>query len=178
MLSCADGQLVYICNVLDCFFAWSLGQSWGTRMFKLQAANPLYRLETSSARSRRVCARSSVPPSKYMKSDSIFSQVGQTHWQYVSGLATGRGADVSLPARFWRAQSTVQRIAPAPLCRKTIAVLRQSVKIAKRLGKVPAGDGSYSSSFSARFSTSAGSRAAETRLPSPYDRERGLRLCL
>jgi hypothetical protein len=112
-----------------------------------------------------------------MKRDSLFPPIGQTHRQYASGLATGCGAAVSLPVRFWRAQPIVQRIAPAPRRWKTVAVSRQSVKISTELGKAPARDGSYSSAFTARFSTSAGSRAAETRLPSPNDPERGLRLC-
>lgn len=165
--SFTDAQFVYICNVLDWFSCLMPWTELGYSLFKIQAADPSYNVETRSASSNRVCARYLVPPSTYMKRDSLFPQIDQTHRQYASGLATGRGAAVPLPARFWRAQPTDQRIAHAPRRWKTVAVSRHSVKISTELGKAPAGDGSCSSALAARFSTSAGSCAAETRLPSP-----------
>ena len=156
MGSCCISVTCWIDFLLD-----ALDVSWGTRMFKFQAADPSHCMEPRRAGSSRVCTRFCVSPATNMKSDFLFSPLDQAHRQFTSGLATGRGADVSLPARFWRAQPAVQRITYAPRHWKTVAVSRQSVKISTRLCQAPARDGSYPSAFAARFSTSAGHRVAE-----------------
>ena len=143
------------------FLLDALDVSWGTRMFKFQAADPSHSVEPCRAGSSRVCTRFCVPPATNMKRDFLFSPLDQAHRQYASGLATGRGANVFLPARIWRAQPIVLRIAPAPRHWKTVAVSRQSVKISTGLCQAPAGDGSYPSVNASRFPASIGRRVAE-----------------
>jgi hypothetical protein len=156
MGSCCISVTCWIDFLLD-----ALDVSGGTRMFKFQAADPSHSVEPCRAGSSRVCNRFCMQPATNMKIDFLFSPLDQAHRQYGSGLANGRGADVSFPARIWRAQPIVLRIAPAPRHRKTVAVSRQSVKISTAMCQAPARDGSYPSAFAARFSTSAGRCVAE-----------------
>ena len=166
------------------FLFHALDVNWSGRMSKVQTADNPHCARPRKAWSGCSCSSLAGPPATNMNRDFSLPSIGTTHGQFESGLATGRGATVSFPARFCRARRAGKRIAPAPPPWAKVAVLRRSADIfigsckafAVDRGYPPA-DGAADGADAPRFFAFADSRAAKARLRGLHGRERGLKLC-